>query len=595
MRLPAMLSVALLIIIHRFVTSTNAFSILPATRSRPLIQSNMDSLAWRISHSKLRQSVNNHETTENATDVASLRQPVSEQAFCNTTVEFPSFAQLMQLKAGEFCSSNPFTVEGADGQQYDFCVKLYPRGGGHRAQYDVMSSNHPEKSDGQGLLGGLFTKKSDPLLEKVGIYLQYLPREDQEDSSVDATFSLRLKGNQVELPRFDVEWRAGMRFVPLSQTKLAEGQANDFGAHLLRTILLDDFLGVVEKDYTDPNFDKPVRCQVEVQLHGKPETTILSQDPIQTKPVEKSKIIQIPDLRNNEEERLRVGQVVVPVLKSLSQRPAMFRAGAYPGVEYRILSMIDPRTNKNVFYHQPGVDYEIKPIYPLVRQLERPWPVRVREKDIPKLITASQYNTISAVGSLLTAVTGLAAAWLVSQMISVFFIPSRSMEPTLQVGDVLLVEKVTPRLFPNSIKPDQVVLFHPPSQLQEIVARSGGRVSDRDLFVKRVAATEPGNILTVTQAGDVQINGQTPRGRRDLCTAEPLRLIERYITAGDKVVEPGQVAVLGDCASVSVDSRVWGGLPKSDIVGRPLFRIWPLERAGPIGDLPTTQRDLWNE
>ena len=101
-----------------------------------------------------------------------------------------------------------------------------------------------------------------------------------------------------------------------------------------------------------------------------------------------------------------------------------------PGVEYRMLRMADPDTDQDVFYHQPGADYELKPIHPLVSQLERPWPVRVKERDIP---------TLSALGSLCTAVTSLGTACLISHAISLCFIPSRSMDPTLQIGDVLLV------------------------------------------------------------------------------------------------------------------------------------------------------------
>lgn len=555
---------------------------------------------------------------DNATDAMVVRERTAVNVSSyNTTVTFPSYARLMQLRPGDSVTSEPLTVTSASGTEFDFCVKVYPRGGGHRAQYDVMSSNANGDREGpsneEGGLTGLLSSpgKGDPLNERVGVYLQYLPRHDQHETSVDATFALRLRGNQAvdsdRRRRFDVEWRAGMRFVPLERTQLARGQANDFGAHLLRTVMLDDLLGITEKDYTDPNFDKPVECQVEVYLHPRPEEAVTgvhtgppsSEDTNESIISRGLGVMQMQDLRssisNNDGEPLRVGQVVVPVLRKLQQRPEMFHWGAYPGVEFRILRMVDPMTGADVFYHRPGVAYELKPIYPLVRQLERPWPVRVPEGHIPKLITAAQYNTISAVGSLFTAMTGLVTAFLISQVISVFLIPSRSMEPTLQVGDVLLVEKVTPRLLPQTIQTDQVVLFHPPTALQEIVSRSGGRVSDRDLFVKRVAAG-PGDVLSVTAAGDVQINDQTPAGRRDACTAEPLRLIERYITAGDEVVvQPRQVAVLGDCASVSVDSRVWGGLPKQDIVGRPLFRLWPLERFGKIGDLPTTEINQWSD
>ena len=535
-------------------------------------------------------------------------------ASLNASLTFPSYNQLMQCNTGEYVTSDSFTVTNpTNNQSYEFCVKLFPRGGGHKTMYDILGSTNKDTGDDavraslQGV-ANMFAGKSNPLRERVGVYLQYLPKE-QNDPFVDATFALRLCGRQVApQPRFDVEWRAGMRFVPLEASKLSEGQANDFGAHLLQTILLDDFLGVTEKDYTDPNFDRPIECQVKVYLHNQPNVTSVSvfSNELQTRTTDQSGIsrglqaLNIADLRTtttNGKEPLRVGQIVVPVLRQLSERPDMFRWGAYPGVEYRILRMIDTHTEEDVFFHQPERDlaYEIKPIYPLVQQLERPWPAKVPEKQIPKLISSSQYNAISAVGSLLTAVMGLTMAFVISQMTSVFFIPSRSMEPTLDVGDVLLVEKVSPRLFPNSVRGGQVVLFHPPSALQEIVSRSGGRVTDRDLFVKRVVAAQPGDMLSVSRSGDVKINGDVPAVRRDLCTAEPLRLIERFITAGDKTLPPSQVFVLGDCASVSVDSRVWGSLEKSNIVGRPLMRIWPLSRFGAIQDLPTTESTLWSD
>jgi signal peptidase I len=166
----------------------------------------------------------------------------------------------------------------------------------------------------------------------------------------------------------------------------------------------------------------------------------------------------------------------------------------------------------------------------------------------------------------------------------------------LQIGDVLLVDKVTPRLpIIGKRHEGDIVLFHPPEKLREIVARSGGRISERDLFVKRIAGV-PGDTLSVDKSGAVRINGQTPRVRRDMCKAEPLKLIEQYIEPSEGVVvEPGQVAVLGDCSSVSIDSRVWGPLPETSIVGRPLVRLWPPSRFGAISRLPTVDSSQWKD
>jgi signal peptidase I len=300
--------------------------------------------------------------------------------------------------------------------------------------------------------------------------------------------------------------------------------------------------------------------------------------------------------KEHDPEEVRVGIVVVPALRRLAERPLMFQKGAYPGVEYRILRIMDPVTNQDLFYSQPGAEYDIKPVYPLVSALERPWPVRVNERDIPKLYTQNMYNGLSAIGSLFLAVSGLVTAFAISQAVSFFYIPSSSMDPTMQIGDWLLVDKVTPRLPMIGKKHvGDVVLFHPPEQLREIVARSGGRLSERDLFVKRIAGL-PGDTLSVEKSGAVRINNQTPKVRRDLCKAEPLKLIEQYIEPSEgMVVGPGQVAVLGDCSSVSIDSRVWGPLPETSIVGRPIVRLWPPSRFGAISDLPTVDESQWKD
>ncbi|KAG7352471.1 signal peptidase I [Nitzschia inconspicua] len=496
----------------------------------------------------------------------------------NVTVSFPSFLELMDLRQGECIISKPFVCH-----DHQFCVKLYPRGGGHSSSFS---------NDGFGMA----YKVSSPLKgrpeERVGMYLQYLgKRNDDEPSTVDVTFALRLKGRQRSSRKFDVEWRAGMRFVStVEASNLQQGYANDFGAHLMQTTLFQDFLGISNDSMDDPT---PVIAEVEVTIHDKEKeeqqllninSTTRNENTSGTTSffgVFGKDIRQVdrqPSLHNTEE--VRVGKIVVPILTNLSERPKMFQLGAYPGVEYRILRIL--KDDQERFTSCPGADYELKPIYPLVAQLERPWPVAVNEREIPRLYNPSTYNLISAVGSLFTAATGLFTAFVISQAISLFFIPSKSMDPTLQVGDVLLVDKVSPRVMRQQ-RVNDIILFSPPSKLQEIVAKSGGKLSSRDLFVKRIAAA-PGDTVTVKANGDVYVNDDdVVTGQRDLCEAEPLRLIEKYIEpTKDEVIEMDYVFVMGDCSSVSVDSRVWGPLETKQIVGRPIVRLWPLEKFGPL-------------
>jgi signal peptidase I len=558
---------------------------------------------------------------------------------------FPSYLELMNCRVGECITSETFQC-GNNNNTATFCVKLYPRGGGHRTSSSSSSTSSSlgqpqqtqQKEQGFGMSYKVLpmfgnSDNKDFQNQRVGMYLQYLGAGDDSSSTsttrsssssiIDATFALRLKGNQQVRRKFDVEWRAGMRFVPPDQpTDLSKGRANDFGAHLMQTPLLQEFMGVSPDNELDAT---PLVANVEITIHdtakelmvgGPSDITTESDIDCNVDDDEETSTpasffgalvgndIRIPlgsnkgHQQQHDGKRVRVGKVVVPILNKLSQRAKMFEQGAYPGVEYRILRILNPSSGVERFTSCPGCDYELKPIYPLVAQLERPWPVRVNEADIPRLYTPNMYNAVSALGALVTAITGLTTAFVVSQAVSLFFIPSRSMDPTLHVGDVLLVDKLSPRVFKNQ-KPGDIVLFSPPSELRDIVAVNGGKLTSRDLFVKRVAA-ESGDTVAVESTGRVKINGQPAPGRRDLCEAEPLRLIEKYIKQSKKeqILHKGEFFVMGDCSSVSIDSRVWGPLQSSEVVGKPILRLWPLEQFGPLPSLQpltTATEGQWQE
>ncbi len=161
-----------------------------------------------------------------------------------------------------------------------------------------------------------------------------------------------------------------------------------------------------------------------------------------------------------------------------------------------------------------------------------------------------------------------------------FRIPSGSMEPTLQVGQRVLVD----RLAYDFHKPHrgEVVVFHPPSQLtcavpvgaQEPCPQSV-KTDGGDYFVKRVIGL-PGDRLSVREGHPV-ING------REL-THEP------YITPCGEVPEcnmpktivipAGHYFMMGDNRGNSDDSRFWGPIPESWIVGEVFFTYWPIGRFG---------------
>lgn len=144
------------------------------------------------------------------------------------------------------------------------------------------------------------------------------------------------------------------------------------------------------------------------------------------------------------------------------------------------------------------------------------------------------------------------------------FIPSDSMLPTLEVGDRLVVEKISYHFrLPTR---GEIVVFDPPQQL-----RIQGYTKDQ-AFIKRVIGT-PGQIVQI-QEGKVYLNGTA---LKEDYIAEP----PKYQMEPVKVPED-QLFVMGDNRNNSNDSHVWGFLPKQNIIGHACFRFWPFSRIGRV-------------
>lgn len=144
------------------------------------------------------------------------------------------------------------------------------------------------------------------------------------------------------------------------------------------------------------------------------------------------------------------------------------------------------------------------------------------------------------------------------------FIPSDSMFPTLEINDRLVIEKVSYYL--KSPQFGDIIVFTPPSQLQEI-----GYGADQ-AFIKRVIG-KPGQTIEVKN-GRVYIDNE-PQFERYIAE-EP-----HYQLPPVKVPE-NSYFVMGDNRNDSNDSHVWGFLPKENIIGRAVFRFWPIERFGGV-------------
>ena len=167
-------------------------------------------------------------------------------------------------------------------------------------------------------------------------------------------------------------------------------------------------------------------------------------------------------------------------------------------------------------------------------------------------------------------------------LIQAFFIPSRSMEPTLDVGDRVVVNRLAYRL--GDPAHGQVVVFLRPTGVDQ--ARAAGPLSwVRRAVAQGLGGTPPGSEDLIKRVvglpGDV-VEGRDGRlwrnGRR---VSEPYLAPSTFTSDFKKVrVKPGHYWVMGDNREDSADSRVFGQVPRSALVGRAVVTVWPIPHAG---------------
>lgn len=221
---------------------------------------------------------------------------------------------------------------------------------------------------------------------------------------------------------------------------------------------------------------------------------------------------------------------------------------------------------------------------------------------------------------LLAALAVALALLIKTFLLQPFYIPSGSMENTLQVKDRVLVNKLVYRI--RDIHRGEIVVFNgldnfasesavPPTSnglVEALRSLSGavgfGAPGEKD-FIKRVIGVPGDRVMCCSAGGSVVVQ---PRA------APPVELVEPYVfqnnPAGDVqkyfceggqglaacppgaagiLIPPGRLWVMGDHRGSSADSRSHvtdinhGTVPADKVIGRAFLVAWPLDRLGVLG------------
>jgi signal peptidase I len=178
-------------------------------------------------------------------------------------------------------------------------------------------------------------------------------------------------------------------------------------------------------------------------------------------------------------------------------------------------------------------------------------------------------------------VTAMVIAVVIKSFVAqAYYIPSGSMLPQLQINDRVVVSKLAYHL--HDPHRGDIVVFDAPGggpkdssplperMVRDVVQSIGLSAPSTDEYIKRVVA----------------VAGERVEGHDGKVFVDGRELVEPYLPKGvvtsqfsAVVVPPGTLWVMGDNRGNSSDSRVFGPVPRSTVVGRAFVRVWPFDHA----------------
>ena len=161
----------------------------------------------------------------------------------------------------------------------------------------------------------------------------------------------------------------------------------------------------------------------------------------------------------------------------------------------------------------------------------------------------------------LKAIFWVAAAVVVLRIFIVqpLFVDGASMEPTFENNDLVFAEKLSYKFRPA--RRFEFVIFSSPH-------------NEEDVLIKRIVGL-PGERLRI-ENGSIYVSG--PDNSSGVKLEEPYRRKSFSEDLAEVAIGEDELFVIGDNNPASLDSREFGPIKKSEVIGKVFLRIWPIDK-----------------